>query len=68
MAHDINVMDMEEACPRCGTKKVRVATYYFGSTFHAECSHCAFGFVKGCNVEMAIARYRGKIMEAAPEV
>ncbi len=40
MAHYTYDIKLEKACPRCGSKTVIVAVYYFGETHRPRCKKC----------------------------
>ena len=64
MAHKVYELEIGLKCPRCNNTQARLAIYHFGTSFTAECAGCAWGPVEGDNEAMAVARYRGKLLEA----
>lgn len=67
MAHKIyqKAIEGEVCCPRCNATEATISVYHSGTTYQAECSWCGYGRVTGDNEEMAIARLRGKMLEAS---
>ena len=63
MAHSIYEKDIDVECPRCKSKKIRIAVYHFGATYTAECFNCGYGKSYGDDEDMAIARHRGECLK-----
>lgn len=67
MAHSIGREQFDTVCPRCESQEVTTAVYHFGATHMVECANCGFGKSEGCDKRMALARLRGKYIDATEE-
>lgn len=68
MALTVYTIDVDKACPRCGSKKVSVAVYHFGTTHKPSCKKCGLNDGKGDHENLAKSIITNCYYNYKPEV